>query len=173
MVKIIALVVLIVFPMVAQAQVLTRIVSSDLVVETSAYASGDVVGEIITYTPACTRSNFGEIRGVTVFDKAAQGVDLDLVLFNANPTGSTFTDNSAFDPADADLSKITAVIPITTHKAFSDNGVSQAKSISYPFACTPGSFPSGGTLYGVLVSRGAITYAATSDVTVQVEFLND
>lgn len=175
MVKKIALLALILFtPSLAFGQVLTRIISSDLTVEAAAYATGDVVGELITYTNACSsRSQFGEIRGVTVFDKAAQGVDLDLVLFSSNPTGSSFTDNAAFDPVDADLAKITAVIPITTHKAFSDNGVSQAKSISYPFSCAVGSFPNSGTLYGVLVSRGAPTYAATSDVTVQVEFLND
>lgn len=162
------------FPVAASAQVETRLISASPTVEAAAYASGDVVGGLVTITNACSaRSNRGEIRGVTVFDKAAQGIDLDLIVFSSNPTGTTFTENAAFDPADADLSKIAAVIPVTTHKAFSDNGVSQAKNISYAFECTVGSFPNGGTLYTTIVARGTPTYASTSDLTFRIELFND
>lgn len=152
----------------------TRFITATPTVDTSANASGDAVGGLMTFSRACMSRNLrGELRGVTVFDQAVQGVDLDLVLFNANPTATTVTTNVALDIADADLTKITAVVPLTTHKAFADNGVTQAKSISYPIQCEAGSGTANGTLYGVLVSRGAPTYSATTDITVLIEFFND
>ena len=155
----------------AQAQfVETRFAALSFTVSTSpAYTAGDAIGTKGTLTNAClSRSNRGEVRGVTINDLASQSADIDLVLFNADPTATTFTDNAALDIADADLSKITAVIPVTTHKTFADNSISQAKNIAYPFQCN-----SSGTLYYALVARGTPTYAATTDVSGILEFIND
>lgn len=150
----------------------TIILSSSPTVDTTpAYTTGDAVTGLITFSNACDpRTNLGEIRGVTIIDQSANGQDLDLVLFSSNPSATTFTRNSALDIADADLLKVTAVIPVTTHKAFADNGISQAKNIAYSFACSSAS-----TLYGVLVARnaGTLQYTAGTDVTVRIEFLAD
>ena len=141
-----------------------RIVTDAITHQAAAYASGDVIGDVVDLSSACNfRTNKGEILGVKVFDKAAQSVDLWLVLFKTTPAG-TFTDNSAFDPTDAGLLDITAVIPITSHAAFSDNGMSYASNILVPVACD-----STGKLFGYLVSRGAPTYGSTTDLTVQIE----
>ncbi len=176
---------LLLFVDVAFAQfVQTRIVSASPTVSTTpAYTAGDAVGGLMTFSNAClSRTGKGEIRGVTVLDKAAQGQDLDLIVFSRNPTSAgggttTVTDNAAFDPADTDLSRIAKIIPVTTHKALADNGVSQAANVSYSIACdktvvsTTGQLP----FYGVLVARnaGTLQYAATTDITVQVEMIAD
>lgn len=148
----------------------TRFAALSFTVSTTpAYSAGDAIGTKGTITNAClSRSNRGEVRGVTIDDLAMQSADIDLVLFSADPTATTFTDNGALDIADADLAKVTAVIPITTHKTFADNSVSQAKNIAYPFQCN-----SSGTLYYVLVARGTPTYSATTDVSGILEFIND
>lgn len=148
----------------------TRFISASPVVDTSINASGDNLGGKLTFTAACNslRTLSGEIRNVIVVDQAKQSADMDLVIFNADPTGTTFTTNAALDVADADMAKVDAVIPITTHKTLSDNGISTADSKAYSVHCT-----SGGVLYGALVSRGTPTYAAASDLQVTIVVVQD
>lgn len=158
-------------PGIAQADPLdTRTVRvTPTITASSAYTSGNEVGGQMTFTGICNkRTNRGEVIGAQLLDKAVQGIDTDLVLFRAAPSGGTLTDKSAFTPADASLASVTAVIPLTTHKAFADNGVSQGANIVYPVQCD-----AAGNLYGFLVTRGTPTYASTTDLTLQLEVLAD
>ena len=148
----------------------TRFISQTPTVSTApAYSAIDTIGSLLTFAGACNlRTNHAEVIGVQVFDKSKQGTDMDLVLFSATPAG-TFTDNAAFAPSNASMLTIVAVIPITTHKPFSANGISQAANIIYPVVCSSTDH----ALYGYLVSRGTPTYSATADLTVQIEVLSD
>lgn len=132
-------------------------------VDTSAYAAGDLVGTKMTFDFSGLRNESGciIIDRVLVSDLAKQGADLDLVLFNADlATNISEMDNAAFDPSDADLANIEAVIPITTDSAFSDNGVSFASDLQ--IGVHFGANAASQILYGVLVSRGTPTYALGS-----------
>lgn len=135
---------------------------------TQAYSSGDLIGGKMTFDMNTLRGNNGEvvIDSVRVQDKSTQGADIDLVLFTSDlSTGTTLTDNSAFAPADADLANIAAVVSVTTHAAFSANGISQANDLKKPVKFAKPTADH--TLYGVLVSRGTPTYAgSTNELTV-------
>jgi len=137
---------------------------------TQAYSSGDVVGGKMTFDLSAIRGDKGaiELDSVVIQDKSTQGADLDLVLFTEDiSTGTTLTDNSAFAPADADLANVAAVVSVTSHAAFSANGVSQANDLKKPIKF--GGPNSDMTLYGVLVSRGTPTYSgSTNELTVNL-----
>lgn len=153
----------------AQNVISTRIVQATPTMDTNAYAAADTAGSLMTFTSACElRTKKGELLGVKVYDKAGTAADVDLVLFNTSTLAGTFTDNTAFDPADADLVSIVAYVPMTTHKAFSDNGVTYAADIVRPLKCD-----STGKLYGYLVARAARTQVSSSDITVQIEVVAD
>lgn len=155
---------------IAQNTYTTNFISVSPTVDTSIYASGDLIGTKMTFTPAvrqATRS--GVITGVIIVDQSAQASDIDLVLFSANPSATTFTDQAALDIADGDMAKIIAVIPFVAANrfAFADNGVKYAGSIMIPIKGTVN------TIYGALVSRGTPTFAAATDVTVQLAISQD
>lgn len=156
-------------PEVASAQqVFQHFVSQTPVVSNAvAYAAGDLVGGKLTFANALRKST-GLITGALVLDKDKQGADLDLIIFSADPTGTTFTDNGVFAPATADLANIVAVVQITADSAFSANGVSFNQNISVPVYTA-----AGGNLYGALVTRSAQTYTSTSAITLLVAFTQD
>lgn len=143
----------------------SRFISTAAVVQAAAYATGDTIGGLLTFNAVCSAKSLkADLLGVKVFDKAGQTADLDLVLFDTGTITGTFTENAAFDPDDTMLPSISTVIPITTHKTFSDNGIHSAANIVVPIRCTTDH-----KVYGYLVSRGAPTQASTSDLTVQIE----
>lgn len=126
-----------------------------------AYASGDLIGGKLTITGLSLGEEWGGlIQSVSILDKAKQDANIDVVIFGHNPTGTTFTDNAAFDVADADLSKIIAVISLSSYADFSTNSLAQKTGLAIPFMTDTGN-----VLYAALVSRGAPTYVATTDVT--------
>jgi hypothetical protein len=138
-------------------------------VDTSAYASGDLVGPKQTLTGAGFAGVYtGTIHSVTITDLENQNADFDLVIFSTDPTGTTFTDNVAFDIADADLPKVICVIQVTTNVAFADNGVVIANGNNCVFDATA----STGTLYAAPVIRSAGTFTA-SGLTFRYSILQD
>jgi hypothetical protein len=145
----------------------TTVLNVSPVCDTAVYASGELVGGKLTITDSSHSLISGVISNVIMGDKAAQGLDIDLVIFNEDPTGTTFTDQAAFDPADADQGKIACVVQIRTFSAHSDNGMGFANNVNCPFVTTTG------TLYGAVVARGAVDYASSSDLTFRLGILRD
>lgn len=140
------------------------IISVSPTVDTNIYASGDLVGGKLTLTDAALAGPTKVVlQAVEIVDLAKQSVALDVVLFGANPSATTFTDNAAFDIDDADLPKVLGVVSVTTWYAFNDNSVGQARGLSLPVTST-------GSLYAALVSRATPTFAAATDVTIRFEF---
>lgn len=147
----------------------TKVVESTPTIETSAYAAGDLVGEKITLSNVVrVVPESGVINQVVVTDLDSETVDLDIVFFDTDPSSTTFTDNSAFDIADTDLLNVICVVSLTTHKDFADNGISQAQNVNCPFALAGAT-----TIYAAIVTRSAVTYTSTSDLTLRVGILQD
>jgi hypothetical protein len=72
-----------------------------------AYTSGDCIGGKMSFTGAAlTAGGSGLIKSVVVNCKSAQTGAFDLILFDSDPSSSTFTDNSAI-----------AIAPRTTPKS--------------------------------------------------------
>jgi hypothetical protein len=143
-----------------------------LTVDTSAYASGDLIskaGTVLSITsamPADQRGRAGIIQSIGLVDQAKQSAAIDVVFFNANPTATTFTDNAAFDIDDSDMAKIIGYASITSYASFNDNSFGFVGNLAMEFALNGST-----TLYAALVSRGAPTYAAATDLVLTVGIL--
>lgn len=134
------------------------------------YSTGDLMGtSYLTFTGAVpTNTGTGVLTSVTITDKSGQVGNCDLALFTKAPTATTYTDNSAFAPDNADLSNVCAVVNLGTSNGFtfSANGVKHIASLAVPVRGLSASNGPSGTLYGVLVSRGTINIASASDLTI-------
>lgn len=153
-----------------------KLSSATPTVDTSAYATGDLVGGKLTWTNALKNiTGTGYLVSVNMMDQSAQAVDFDVVIFREDPTATTFTDQAAFDIADADTSKVIAIVQLgsTTRFAFADNSVHFIGSLAIPVWATNSNGGIAGTLYGALVARGAATFAAGTDVKVTIGVSRD
>lgn len=156
----------------------TRVISVAPTVDTNAYASGDLVGPMQTLTGAGAGGNLGAqngmytgiIHSIVITDLDNQAADFDLVVFSSLPSGTTFTDNAAFDIADADLPKVACVLQVTTNVAFNDNAVIIANGTNCVFDARASTVP--GTLYVAPVIRSAATFSA-SGLTFRYGILQD
>lgn len=171
--KFLALLVLFVACGVAHAETVvttkTVVVEAAPACDTAAYAAGELIGGKLTLSFATASSVFtGIISNVTIIDKDKEAADLDVVFFDTDPSSTTFTDQAAFDPADADLLNIICTVSVTTDVAFSDNGISYANNVNCPFIT-----PSSTTIYAAIVSRGTPTYTTSSDLLLRVGILQD
>jgi len=140
-------------------------------VDTAIYALGDLMGGKLTFANAArAAARGGEIITAVLSDLAAQNAQIDLVLFDEDPTGTTFTDQAALDIADADLPKIAGVIPIATadYHAFNDSSAASVRNVGLAFKLA-----SGTSLFGALVCRGTPTYVSASDVQVHLAIEQD
>ncbi len=131
-----------------------------------AYTAGDAVGGLMTFDFDQLRSAEAiVIEQLRVVDLAKQGADLDLLLFRSTP-GGTFTDNAATDPDDADMIKLVGFISLTADSLLNDNSVSFIRNLGIYVPTTLRA--AGQKVYGALVARGTPTYAATTDLKVEL-----
>lgn len=125
-----------------------------------AYAAGDLIGGKLTFDAIGYGDEWGGlIQSLCIADRAKQDANLDIVIFGQDPTGTTFTDQAAFDVADADLLKIIAVVPLTSYKDFADNSFAGVSGLAVPFLADESN-----QIYVAVVSRGAPTYVAANDL---------
>lgn len=131
-------------------------------VTAGAYSANDVVGGTLTFPVGS-----GILRAVTVVDQAKQSGALQLVLFDALPTD--IADNGPYDIADADLLKIIGAVHLTDTAGadkfdFSDNKIYMRQGLTIPLKRADSS----AAIYGFLIALGTPTFAATTDVQVQL-----
>lgn len=136
-----------------------------------AYTAGDAVGGKLTFTNAARFSGGSlDIGGIVLTDAIAQNAELDLVLFDSDPSASTLTDNAAVVVAAADLSKICARINLNDYFVLGASG----KSATYFFGISqPIKLASGTSLYGVLITRSTPTYSGTDNLTLKMTVTQD
>lgn len=152
---------------VVEAQTNGTSISLTPTVTAGAYVANDAVGGLLTFTNAARlTAGGGVIKDVLLLDDAGQDASLELWLFNA--TFTAMSDNAAWNPSQADLRKLVAIISIPAGSYF-DAGTESAARVEvsqrYDVAAT--------SLFGQLVTRGTPTYAATDDVTVIIGLLQD
>jgi hypothetical protein len=128
-------------------------------VNTTAYADGDLVGGKITLTDIIPQRQGGILQSIELHDLDAQDAALILIIWDQNPSGTTFTNNSALDVADADLPNIIGLVWIgaSDYEAFADNSAACVQNIGMPVKAADDS----GDLYAAFLSDGATpTYTA-------------
>lgn len=138
-------------------------------VQAAAYAAGQSIGGLLKFNYAAPVSGGAAIvQGVAVTFASGVVPPMDLVLFSGAPAGGTITDRTAVVIAPADLGKVIGVLHITdaTLLGAASPSVMQATTQVMPF-----DLPSGTSLYGVLIARGAVTLGSTTDVIVSLNVM--
>lgn len=132
-------------------------------VTNGAYSAGDIVGDLLTF------ANVAPVAGATILVtgafvnlKAAVTPALTLVLFNADPSGTTKTDNAAYSLAATDSQKVVAVIPISTLYDHGTPNSYYAQGLSIPITCVAKD------LYGLLIDGTGVTLTSTSDLQIRL-----
>ena len=125
----------------------------DVGVDTAIFASGDALGAKTSFSNI---PEHGVIHSIVVIDRDKESVNLDVVLFWADFTGTAA--NAAYDPVDADLSKSVGSVLISTWKAFNASSQGVATNIGMPYWAPEGK------LYFQCVTRGTPTYTAETDL---------
>lgn len=145
----------------------------------TAYAAGDLIGGKLTFSNAVLSSiRHADIVGAVLRDSSKQSADIDLVIFSADPSATTFTNDSAFAVHADDLAKVVAVVKFrnaTDYVAFSANSVGIVDNLAKKVRTTGTTNPSNvfDALYGALVSRGTPTYTSTTALTVGITIRQD
>lgn len=143
----------------------TRI-SQTPTISTSAYAAKDAIGGLLTFANAVRSAGWtGHIQTAIIVDKDGELAPIDLVLFDQTFTAPT--DNAVFDPTDAELANVIAVIPFSNYAEFNDNAVCSRSGLGIAFKAE------GTSIFGALVSRSTPTWTGTSDLIVILEIVQD
>jgi hypothetical protein len=150
----------------------TNVVSTTLALPNAgAYGTADSIGGKNTLTDAERNgaAATGIIHSVVVKDKAEQSAALIVIFFNADPSASTLTDNSAVSVHDDDAGKVIGVVSITAAD-YEDIGachVATIRNLGLPFELSAGSL-----YFAVRADGGTPTYA-NGDLIVDLGILPD
>jgi len=140
-------------------------------VQAASYAVGVGIGGLISFTTAArVAAGSGLIQSIMASFTSGVVPSLDVIFFNANPTGSTVGDKVVTAIVAADVGKIIGVAHLTDSTLLGATAPSliQAIGITMPFL-----LPAGTTLYAVVVTRTVITLTSTSDMTITARILQD
>jgi len=140
-------------------------------VTAGAYSANDVFGVKMTVAAAARESGGGGVlTGISMFDEGANGLvsTIEVFLFNADPSGSTFTDNGALAIVDADGPKLIASVILDTITDTGDGKFLSARNLNIPYVCVGSD-----DLFAVAVQRGTWAPDATDGVTFTFHAIRD
>jgi len=133
-------------------------------VTSGAYSAGDIVGALMTFNTGIGFNRRLIINEISVMVKAAVTSSLNAVLFNADPTNTTKTDNAAYSLNAADAFKVRKTVPVTTlydHGTPNEYSSGAVNIVMAPVADT-------GSFYLLLIDGTGWTLTSTSDIQVRV-----
>jgi hypothetical protein len=147
----------------------SKIVSPTITVATSVYEADDCVGGKLTLTDAVRVSGgSGVLQNITVLDASATKPAFEILIFNADPTAATLTDQAAI-ALSTDVAKVIHRIPVYTSDYTTVAGVSIADVNVGKVVQAVGS----DNLYACIAATAAHDFAATSDIKMHFGFLQD
>ena len=133
------------------------------------YASGQVIGPLIEVTGAARAAGRGGLMtSATLVLNAANTVQIDLLLFSSQPSGS-FTDGSALALSLADAKKLFKIYHVTDWTVLA-SAITHGQTPADPciYKCLDAMKMT--SLFAVIVARGALTLAAPTDGTLSLRF---
>ena len=141
-----------------------QLVSVTFSLDTSAYASGDVLADTQAITDAFRGRNQVLLASLLLLDKDDQAGALDILFLRSNT--SIGTENAAYSPTDAVAAEILAVVEIAAADYYdmTNNQIVQKTlndGAGMGMMLTPGPGEIDHNLYVAAVSRGAKTYTAS------------
>lgn len=102
------------------------------------------------------------------FKDAIGSIPFDVYYFNANPTGSTCTDNTTFALVDADRDKVVGIAHITDLTASNTAAIGQAQNQAIPFGVA-----SATSIYACVVTRGSAVITGTANASLITRVLRN
>lgn len=142
-----------------------KTVQADITVQASPdYSDGDTIGSLFSVAGALQLGRAARIVNVVITDGDGQNPGLDVIVFDGNPSASTFTDNAAVTITDADMEKICCVVSATTseYKTYTSNGVVDKTADKVIHSASTE------TLYFAVVARQTINFATTTALNVKI-----
>lgn len=134
------------------------------------YSIGDAFGGKRTLSNVVRVSGGTAVwESLVIMDRANQKPGLEIYIFDADPSGATITDNSAFDFSTDDL-KVIAKLTVASSDYVTIDSTAWAKFSGIGQVVKPAS---GTTLYAAFVCTGAPNMAATTDIQAVWGFLQD
>lgn len=127
---------------------------------TGSYTAGVLLGHKITLSGVADNpGGYFTVRQLILRDQSNQSVTVDAVLFSANPASTTFTNKTALDVDDNDLSKVQAIWTMSAWHPFADNAVSIRNGLDTKVQLSTAQ----NSLYLGLIVRTAFTGVAATD----------
>lgn len=151
---------------------ITKLIDVEVTVDTSAYASGDVMGALLTVPGVRKKGSSGIITSIEVLSELGSE---DFKVFAFTEDITVAADNAAFAPTQVDMEKLIpladdgASINLNVWETIGSHYASSKNNINAPFNVASDEE----NLYILLVANGAITYAATDDLHLRVGILLD
>ncbi len=147
----------------------SKIITPAITVSADAYAAGKCVGGKLTLTDAVRVSGgSGVLQNITVLDASATEPAFEILIFNADPTAATLTDQAAI-ALSTDVAKVIHRIPVYTSDYTTVAGVSIADVNVGKVVQAVGS----DNLYACIAATAAHDFAATTDIKMHFGFLQD
>ena len=138
-------------------------------VQAAAYAVGSSIGGLLTFQNAVASDGGAAIaQGASVTFASGVVPAMDLILFLSAPTGGTVTDRVAVAILPADLAKIVGVLHLGDATLL---GATAPSIVQATTTVLPLEVPAGYRVYGVLVTRAAVTLGSTTDVVVSLNLM--
>ena len=154
----------------AKNSYIVKVSGASVAVNGDIYAPGDLLGTKLTLSNALrVTGGSGFLQSITVQDLSNQKSALDVVIFDADPDTTTFTNNAALDVSDADAIRIIHTVSFlaSDYISFADNAVATKSGLAMPVAVAAGR-----DLYACLVCRGTPTYTA-AELSLMFGFIRD
>jgi len=136
-----------------------------------AYTAGDAVGGKETLTAALRTSNGTVIlESLVLLDRANQKQPMEVIIFDADPSAATITDNTAFVYSTDDLKVVARIsIAATDYVTLNSKAIANLRGLGVAIKGNDSST----SLYAALVTTGTPTFAATTDIQLSFGFLQD
>lgn len=143
----------------------------EVVTSTTAYTANDGIGGLLQFggifrAGYCT----SHLRSLTILDRANQKAAGQLVLFSANPSGSTLTNDIQPTIVAADVTKVICRIPVagadyvTIDQAGTDFAVAEIFNIGRIIKDVVGAT----NLYAIFQTTGTPTYGVTNGLQIRL-----
>ena len=149
-----------------------KLISVTPTVDTSAYASGDHLGDLQELVNALDdTSGTGTIVSVSVVDRDSQSAEIDVLFFSAQPTIAS-SDNDALDISDDEMSsKFLGAVKIesSNYISLANCSAGGVKNAGLLVSATGGSR----SLWAQLRSGGSPTYGSPSNLTLKIGISQD
>lgn len=155
----------------------SKVITLTPTISTGAYAVGDQLGDLQELSSAMDDSSgTGELLSISVHDKQAQSMALDVLLFNDLPTVSS-TDNVSLDISDSEMaSKCLGSVRVAAadYITLAASSMATVKNIKLQLnAVKSANNTTGRSLWAILRSAGTSTFGSTSDLVVKIGILQD